>query len=490
MGAAPMSEPRRFAFTRARLDAEEKPKKGRKIIWDEEVGGLCCRITSEGDKSLWLSKWADGGQRWVRIGSHPECSVKDARTLALGLLARIAKGERPWEARQALRKEATLQDLWDHHAEHAKGRKRQGTLALYNSAWAKLGDLHKRRLGSIRRGDVQRVVDRIGGQYPVMANRVHSLVGVLYATAKAADLWKGDNPAVGVTRFRELSRDRYLKPDELRAWWLSLEYEPETWRIYFAVAVLCGARKGNVLRMRWADLDLKRGVWRVPGEEAKAGEPLTVVLVESLVALLTDWRFRCDSPTWVFPTPEAKSRTPHVADPKRPWARVVNRASLFRLVAELARLSGWDALREGQERTAALVEADRLRVLALGRREAIPDEGNPLSMATAHYAQRVRDAGGDPAPCMMDDVRVHDLRRTLGSWATITGASLPIVGRALGHSSLSATQVYARLSMDPVRDAVETATDAIMEHGGEAAARVLGIAQETQVIAGKKGRKI
>ncbi len=65
----------------------------------------------------------------------------------------------------------------------------------------------------------------------------------------------------------------------------------------------------------------------------------------------------------------------------------------------------------------------------------------------------------------LQDLRWHDLRRSLGSWATITGANLPVVGKMLGHrAGSSATAVYARLNMTPVRDAVEKATAAIMAH--------------------------
>ena len=49
------------------------------------------------------------------------------------------------------------------------------------------------------------------------------------------------------------------------------------------------------------------------------------------------------------------------------------------------------------------------------------------------------------------DVHIHDLRRTLGSWMAGGGASLPIIQRALGHETLAATQIYARLDLAPVR---------------------------------------
>jgi integrase len=63
------------------------------------------------------------------------------------------------------------------------------------------------------------------------------------------------------------------------------------------------------------------------------------------------------------------------------------------------------------------------------------------------------------------DLRLHDLRRTLGSWQAATGASLPIIGKSLGHKSLTATQIYARLDLDPVRASVNKATDAMLQAG-------------------------
>jgi integrase len=69
-------------------------------------------------------------------------------------------------------------------------------------------------------------------------------------------------------------------------------------------------------------------------------------------------------------------------------------------------------------------------------------------------------------------VRVHDLRRTLGSWQAATGASMPVIGKSLGHSGMRSTAVYARLDLDPVRAAVGTAVAAMLaaasQEGGDA----------------------
>jgi integrase len=66
----------------------------------------------------------------------------------------------------------------------------------------------------------------------------------------------------------------------------------------------------------------------------------------------------------------------------------------------------------------------------------------------------------------INDLRIHDLRRTLGSWQAKTGASLAIIGKSLNHKNQNTTAIYARLDLDPVRESVNTATSAIMEAAG------------------------
>lgn len=61
------------------------------------------------------------------------------------------------------------------------------------------------------------------------------------------------------------------------------------------------------------------------------------------------------------------------------------------------------------------------------------------------------------------NLRLHDLRRTQGSYQAITGTPTNIIGKSLGHKSNSATAVYARLTADPIREAMQKATDKILE---------------------------
>jgi integrase len=78
-------------------------------------------------------------------------------------------------------------------------------------------------------------------------------------------------------------------------------------------------------------------------------------------------------------------------------------------------------------------------------------------------------------------LKLHDLRRTLGSWQAGTGASLVTIGKSLGHSTPQATQVYARLANKPVSDAIDVATAAMLAaarkgkgNRGAAVRKVLG----------------
>ena len=75
----------------------------------------------------------------------------------------------------------------------------------------------------------------------------------------------------------------------------------------------------------------------------------------------------------------------------------------------------------------------------------------------------------------LENLRIHDLRRTLGSWQARQGASLTVIGKSLGHRSQQATAIYSRLDLDPVRASVEQATAAMVEAGKQAGAEVIPI---------------
>jgi integrase len=65
----------------------------------------------------------------------------------------------------------------------------------------------------------------------------------------------------------------------------------------------------------------------------------------------------------------------------------------------------------------------------------------------------------------IDNLRIHDLRRTLGSWQASLGSSLQIIGKSLGQKSIKSTQIYSRLNIDPIKLSVDRAIYKMLEVG-------------------------
>jgi integrase len=59
------------------------------------------------------------------------------------------------------------------------------------------------------------------------------------------------------------------------------------------------------------------------------------------------------------------------------------------------------------------------------------------------------------------DVRLHDLRHSFASISVSAGASLPLIGSLLGHSTPTTTARYAHLFDDPARRAANRVAEAI-----------------------------
>lgn len=77
-----------------------------------------------------------------------------------------------------------------------------------------------------------------------------------------------------------------------------------------------------------------------------------------------------------------------------------------------------------------------------------------------HAWSQVRELSG------LDDLRLHDLRRSLGAWMQKGGESLQTIGKALGHADVSVTsKFYAPTEHEQIRAASQAAVDALLEAG-------------------------
>jgi integrase len=79
---------------------------------------------------------------------------------------------------------------------------------------------------------------------------------------------------------------------------------------------------------------------------------------------------------------------------------------------------------------------------------------------TGHYETPTKAWTSLVSRAGLKEVRLHDLRRTLGSYMAINGCNIVAISKALGHKNQKTTEVYARLSMDPIRDGI-TSVDSL-----------------------------
>jgi integrase len=81
-------------------------------------------------------------------------------------------------------------------------------------------------------------------------------------------------------------------------------------------------------------------------------------------------------------------------------------------------------------------------------------EGKPWAKSSIHKGWRTFRHRID-----LDDVTVHDLRRTCASYLSIAGENLPTIQNVLNHKSLGPTSVYARLNVQAVDRALQQQAD-------------------------------
>ncbi len=102
------------------------------------------------------------------------------------------------------------------------------------------------------------------------------------------------------------------------------------------------------------------------------------------------------------------------------------------------------------------------------RKKSLDDTSNfvfPGKGVTGHLVEPKKAWAAILLRANITGLRIHDLRRTMGSWQAKTGASLSVIGKSLNHKSIQTTAIYARLDIDPIRVSMNTATNAILKAG-------------------------
>ncbi|MDR1233349.1 MAG: site-specific integrase [Puniceicoccales bacterium] len=315
-------------FTKAALLELPAPSKGKIKFHDTKEKGLSLYVTATGHKSFMIRRRIKGQQKEIILGHFPDMTVELARKAAQKIKGQIAEGKNPCKEKEK-KEEKTFGEAYEMYMDrHVRVENKPSALKDIEFRMKKvLPHWSHRFLSSISRYEIQDIHEHIGKEYGrYEANRVLSYICAIYNKIISWG-WDGPNPAAKIQKFREQKRDRFILHDELPKFMEALEVEPnKDMRDFFLMCLYTGARCGNVLSMRWENIDFSIKEWRIP--DTKNGEPVRIPLIEEALEILRDRSLIEGTTPWVFP---GNGKSGHLEEPKKAWKRILDRAGLKNL---------------------------------------------------------------------------------------------------------------------------------------------------------------
>jgi integrase len=202
-----------------------------------------------------------------------------------------------------------------------------------------LGHLVDREALSLSRDEAVALKNHLAASVsPKTANTVLTLISTMYNRATESGLIDGAyNPVRAMPKFKLEQRGRMLEVDELPKFFKALSsLKNELLRDFFLACVLTGEQKGKVLEMRWADVDLERGVWFIPQRKRA---PRTLYLLPEMIIILKrrrDYSIR----QWVFESTCSHqkcsarcklSQSGHLESPEKSWLALIKGSGIKNL---------------------------------------------------------------------------------------------------------------------------------------------------------------
>lgn len=323
----------REKLTKRSIDALRAPESKYRIVWDTELRRFGIRVLPSGVKSFVIQyRNAYGRTRRKTVGQTPPLTVYQARELARQDLAAVARGIDPLEEQQELRaipsvRELAQRYLSEHVDPHGKQKTQQeARRALDKHVIPAIGHL---AVSEVQRSDLGKLHHRMR-KTPVLANRVLKVAASMFGFAQRAGLLASDadNPARGITKYKEQKRDRHLSLEEYEKVGRAIDSLVESGKVSevaadsIRVVALTGLRVGEVLALAWRDVDFRQG--RATLQDSKTG-PRPVVLNTAVLEVLDRRHRTCGAGEWVFP---GRVRGQPLVNIAKPWGFIRAEAKL------------------------------------------------------------------------------------------------------------------------------------------------------------------
>ncbi|MFP4184436.1 MAG: tyrosine-type recombinase/integrase [Halorhodospira sp.] len=268
-------------------------------LFDTVMPGLLLKVLPSGQRRYYTRHKGRNGKTVERkLADARVVSLREARELARQRLAPSTSGAQEEESPTL---EAFVETQYRPFARSYKRSYGTDEILLRRHLLPRFSE---QRMDQVGRYDIQRFLqERLEIYRPSTVNRLLILLRYLYNLALRWEVpGVTANPTHGIDQLKENNkRERYLTADELQRLLQALEspYNPYL-RSIVTMMALTGARRGEVLRARWDDVDLERAVWRIP--QPKATERRHVPLSEPIIELLQGLE-TWEHSEWLFPNP-------------------------------------------------------------------------------------------------------------------------------------------------------------------------------------------
>jgi integrase len=261
-------------------------------------GGNLYLIVSPSGSRKWVLRFTWRGKaKEMGLGSATAVDLADARDRASAARKKVAQGINPIETRNRDRGIPTFGEMADSVREAlSAGFRNEKHKAQWKSTLATYAaPLSSKPVDIVTTDDVLAVLKPIWQAKAETASRLRGRIEKVLDAAKAKGFRNGENPA----RWRGHLDHLLPKPSKLeRGHHAAMPYEDVAafmgelgQREAMAAralefCILTAARSGEVLGLRWSELDLHKVLWTVPAERMKAGRVHRVPLCDRAVAIV------------------------------------------------------------------------------------------------------------------------------------------------------------------------------------------------------------